>query len=191
MKQTEKLDLILKKLYEHKFDGKDYSIKEILLEMGISATREEIYALTSRLDSEGFVEMTSTKDSITAEITSYGAEYCEGDSFSIQGSAIINNNYELRIENSPGANIITNSSNISIKTNINDVKNILNKIAEAIEKEENLSQERLFEIRELLQEIDNNLNAGKIPKFGIKNLIQIIGDLSSIGSLILSLSSFI
>lgn len=191
MKHTEKLDIILKKLYEFRFDGKDYSIQEILSSVGITATREEVYSLTNRLDSEGLVDMTATKDSITAEISSRGIEYCEGDSFTYSGRAIINNNYDIKIENSPGANIINQSNNVTIHTEIQNIKNVLDKIKETLEKDTTVASIKKAKIKDSIDEIENNLKAGKIPKFGIESLVGLAGDISSIGSLILSLIQFI
>ena len=187
MKQTEKFDLILKKLYEFGFDGKYHSIVEILSDSSVQVTKGEVYALIERLDSEGLVKMISTKDSIDAIITSYGVQYCEDDSFTHRGIALINNNYDIKIENSPGANIVNRSTNVNITNQINEVRNILGKIRQAIDEDIAVSDNTKAEIIECILEIDNNLKAGQVPKFGIRNLIELAGDISSIAGLVITL----
>lgn len=187
MKQTEKLDLILKKLYEFGFDGKYHSIVEILSDSGVQATRGEVYALIERLDSEGLVKMTSTKDTIYADITSYGVQYCEDDSFTHRGIALINNNYDIKIENSPGANIVNQSTNVSITNQINEIRNILEKLKQTIDEDMTVSESMKTDIKDCLLEIENNLKAGQVPKFGIRKFIELVGDISSIASFVISL----
>lgn len=52
MKQSEKLDLILKFLYEKKFDRKYYEISKALSEYGINVKSDEEYALGKRLEQD-------------------------------------------------------------------------------------------------------------------------------------------
>jgi hypothetical protein len=191
MKQTEKLDLILKKLYECKFDGKNHSIQEILKAAGIIVNRDEVYELGKYLDSRGLIEMTSTKESITAEITSDGVEYCEEDSFSLSGHSIVTNNYNIKIANSPGANIVNLSSNVTITNQITEISNILEKFKKTIDEDVTVSEGTKNDIKECLLEIDNNLKAGQVPKFGIRKLIELAGDISSIASFVISLIQLI
>jgi len=191
MKQTEKLDILLKCLYEFKYDGQYHSIQTVLSKEGIEVNREEAYSLCSRLDSEGLIEMALTKDDVSAEITSYGIDYCEGDSFTYSGSAIINNNYQITIKNSPGANIVNQSSDVTIHTQINNINEVLEKILIAIEKDKTIDNNKKIEITECTKEIKNSLEFGQIPKFGIKSLFGLIGDISSITSLVLTLKQII
>jgi hypothetical protein len=191
MKQTEKLDILLRCLYKFKHDGQYHSIQTILSEEGIEVNREEAYSLCKRLDSEGMIEMVSTKDDVSAEITSYGIEYCEGDSFTYSGSAIINNNYQITVTNSPGSNIVNQSSNVKINTQINNISELLDKILAAIENDKTIDSKKKLELSELTNEIKNNLKLGQIPKFGLKSFISLIGDISSISDLVFNLRQMI
>ncbi|HPC99155.1 MAG TPA: hypothetical protein P5257_10490 [Bacteroidales bacterium] len=187
MKQTEKLDILLRCLYKFKYDGKYHSIQTILSEEGIEVNREEAYSLCKRLYSEGMIEMVSTKEDVSAEITSYGIEYCEGDSYTYSGSAIINNNYQITVTNSPGANIVNQSSNIKINSQINNISELIDKILQTIENDDSIDLKKKMDINECAAEVKNNLKNGQIPKFGIRNLISLIGDISSVSSLIMTL----
>ncbi len=191
MKQTEKLDVILKRLYEFKFDGNRYDIKEIFAKLGCDVTRDEGFALAKRLDNEGLIKMIATKEAVFGSITSYGAEYCEVDSYTYAGSAVITNNYEIRIENSPGANIINQSKNVTINTQVNDIAGILTKILTIIDKDDSVDLDKKVVINECAKEIQNNLEAGLVPKFGLKNLLGLVGDISSVSSLALALGQMI
>jgi hypothetical protein len=49
MRQEEKLEVILKYLYERKHDGKHYNVYTILAENGIETNRDEVFALGKQL----------------------------------------------------------------------------------------------------------------------------------------------
>jgi hypothetical protein len=191
MKQTEKLDLILKSLYNFKFDGRYYSIPQILSEIGIDINQFELLSLCKRLESDGLIKLIAGLNDIKGTITTYGVQYCEGDSYTYEGSAIINNNYHISIENSPGANIINQSQNVNINTQINNISELIDKILKTIEKDDSIDLSKKKDINECAAEVKNNLKTGQIPKFGIRNLISLIGDISSVSSLILTLSQMV
>lgn len=191
MKQTEKLDIILKELYKFKFDGKYYAINEILSKADCDVTRDEGFALAKRLDNEGLIKMLATKDDVFGSITSYGAEYCEIDSHTYAGSAVITNNYEIKIENSPGASIVSQSKNVTINTQVNDIAGILTKILTIIDKDDSIDLDKREIINECAMEIQNNLNVGKVPNFGLKTFLGLVGDISSVSSLALTLGQMI
>jgi uncharacterized protein YehS (DUF1456 family) len=163
MTQKEKLDIILKRLYSFKFDGKYYDIKEILVNNSCDVNREEVFALAKRLDKEGLIKMLVSKDNIMGLITSYGAEYSETDSYTYEGRAVITNNYEIKIENSPGSNIVNKSEKVTINTQENNITDILTKILEIIDKEVSVEEDKKREIHECAKEIQNNLIAGQVP----------------------------
>src|SRR5258706_6765887 len=103
MKQVEKLDLILKGLYPHRFDGKSYAIEGILAETGIEINQQEALSLGRRLSNGGYIKFLPTQQGAYAYLTSEGVEYSENDSFTFEGQAIITNTYNIAIINSPGA----------------------------------------------------------------------------------------
>lgn len=80
MKHVEKLDLVLRELYKYRFNGKKYSIKEIINNIGLDAMPREPIIIGKRLEEEGLIEFTPTKESAYAKINSFGIEYCESTS---------------------------------------------------------------------------------------------------------------
>jgi len=95
--------------------------------------------------------------------------------------------------NSSNNNIITSSknSNINISDDIIKIKEIMGSIESKIREDKNIDDLRKKNIADIMEEIKNNLNNNKIPKFSIKNLIDIIGSISSIAGLGISLSQFL
>jgi hypothetical protein len=96
MKQSEKLDLILKELYKHKNNGGYYSLNEIFIELGIpiNIAGQELVNLGNRLKNDGYVDVLRFEiNDCIAQITTYGIEYVEEDSYSNSGTSIINNTY--------------------------------------------------------------------------------------------------
>jgi len=60
MKQTEKLDIILKELYNKGLDGKFHNLNQLLTNLGYDFRFSEVYALAQRLDNEGLIKMHGT-----------------------------------------------------------------------------------------------------------------------------------
>jgi len=116
MKQTEKLDAILRNAYaaylEHKSMGY-FDISELLAEAGVEVPFEENFALGKRLEAEGLVRLIGSKSGVSIELTSYGLEYCESESHSQPSVPLIQitNNH---ISNSPQANLVTGSTGTTI-----------------------------------------------------------------------------
>lgn len=83
MKHVEKLDRILKMLYEH------YRYKRVDLGEAIAEhqtipieSEEELDILSARLDEENLTTSNPHHDGVIIGLTSRGIEYCEGESFS-------------------------------------------------------------------------------------------------------------
>jgi len=192
MKQTEKLDLILRELYKLRFDGHVYALKDICKENNIPIEPvNEVRALASRLKDDGYVNATFTFDDSLVEITSYGVEYCEEDSYTYKNHSIITNNYNLSITNSPNANIISNSSNVNISiANYAEIKNKFEQIREAIESE-NITEEAKNDLIECLNEVEILVDSEKKPKFAFKQLLEIGSSIAGVGSLIVELGKLI
>jgi len=117
MKLTEKKDLILKVLYDFKFDGERYSLAEIFANNKVEIISNELYAIGLDLKRNGYIRINGGEADFFAEITSKGVEYCEKASFSNNEIAIINNNFN--ISNSENTNIVTNSDKVFINSEIN------------------------------------------------------------------------
>lgn len=153
MKQIEKLDLLLKGLYE---EGKDdyFSLGIINNKLKIQIeTIEELRRLAKRLENDGLIGNTFfTRNDISARLTSYGIDYCESDSYSYSGSAIINNTYNINVENSSDTTIVSQSENIEIHISKNEIESELNKIIKSILSETNI-------LHNIQQNLVNQINS--------------------------------
>lgn len=191
MKQSEKLDLILRELYKYKNDGKYYSITSICESQNIPIdSQHEIFNISKRLHDDGFIKQSNTYDDCSAELTSYGIEYCEENSYSYSGHSVITNNYSISIVNSPNSNIINQSSNVAITQNISEVNQAVERIRETIAIDNTIEKSKATEIMECLNEIQECLKNNQKPKFAIKSLIDIVGGISSIASWVTTLGQF-
>jgi len=154
MKQSEKLDLILRELYKYKNDGRHHSIGLICKALNILLDSDlEMGNLASRLKTDGLINATITIGDSLAELTSSGIEYCEENSYSYSGQSIITNNYNISVVNSPNSNIVSQSSNVSITQSINEVNQTIEKIRETIASDSTIEMYKADEILECLNEI--------------------------------------
>lgn len=191
MKQSEKLDLILRELYKYKNDGKYYSIGWICQTLNIPLDSFlELNKLAHRLKDDGFINPMFTHNDCSAELTSYGIEYCEENSYTYSGHSIITNNYSISIVNSPYSNIVNQSSNVSITQNISEAGQAVEKIRETIALDTTIDKEKAAEILDCLNEIQDNLKNNQKTKFAIKSLIDLAGGISSISSWVTTLGQF-
>lgn len=187
MKQSQKLDLILKELYKHKNDGKFYSIGQICKSLNIPLDSNlEINKLGHRLESDGFIRTSFTRTDCSAELTTHGIDYCEENSYSYKGQAVITNNYSFSIVNSQNSNIISHAADIKI-TYYNEIRDAIEKIKECISNDSSIDRAKASEILECLNEIQKSIDNNHKPKFAIKSLIEITAGLSSIASWITTL----
>lgn len=190
MKQSEKLDLILRELYKHKHDGHYHSIKEICDNLNIDiAANAEVPSLAHRLKNDSLINAHFMLNDAMASLTTYGIDYCEEDSYTYRGSSIITNNY-INVTNSPNANVVSNSSNVTIT--INNHQAIKNKITEIRDAAETLTDQIIKqEILECLEEVEASIEAGKKPKYSFTYLANIAGGLAGVGSLVIELGKLI
>lgn len=193
MKQAEKLDLILRELYRLRFDGKYYSIEFIGKKIGITIeSHDEARILTKRLEEDGFVISSITKDTCYVKLNSYGIEYCEEESYVHKGNSIITNTYNMSITGSPNANIVSNSNDVNIEiANYQEINKKIGIIKNSINDDNSLSKDEKENILECLDEIENSLNLGRKPKFAFNQLTEIASNLAGIGSLIIDLGKLI
>ncbi len=84
------------------------------------------------------------------------------------------------------SNIVSESQNVNIK-NGEQIQKILDEIKEQIQKDNTVSQAKISEILECVKEIEQGIKNGTQPKFALKSLFGIIGDISSVAGLGLSL----
>ena len=76
MKFKDKRNQLLRILYSHRFDGKMYDVQATLSQF-TPTNKTEAYNIAKGLEEEGLIKMTATKDSVGAEIISYGVEFVE------------------------------------------------------------------------------------------------------------------
>jgi hypothetical protein len=190
MKQTEKLDAILKFLYQNRFNGKHYLVDCIMDELNIFYNgKEEAAELGKRLASDGFVDSNPISSGrILVTINTHGIDYCEGSSYSFKNISLISNNYN--INNSPNSNIISQSENVSITQDFGNINKTVDKIIDIIQKDKTVEVKKINEILECLAEIQETINNNKKPKFAIKYLLNITKGISSIASWVKILGQF-
>jgi hypothetical protein len=191
MKQSKKLDLILRELYKHKNDGRYYPIGWICQTLNIPLDSDlELNKLAHRLKDDGYIKTIFQRGGPSAELTSHGIEYCEEDSYSYPGQSIIKNNYNISIINSPNSNIVSQSSNVTITQSFSQANEAVEKIRETVATDDSIDKEQASEILDCLNEIVENLQNNKKPRFAIKSLIDIAGGVSSISSWVTVLGQF-
>jgi len=188
MKQTEKLDLILRELYKHRYNGNSYPIEGICQTLGIAVSgKYEVLSLAHLLNDKGLINLTLLSQSrVHASLTSYGVQYCEGDSFTFSGHSVITNNYTMNINNSPNSAIVSSSNNVTITiTNHGEIKNKIQEIKEAAAGVD--SDEIRNNILECLEEINNNIENNKKPKFAFSALITLATGITKVAPLVTEL----
>lgn len=188
MKQSEKLDFILKYLYQKKFDGNMYHIKTIFLENDMIINDEEALSLGKRLLDDNMINFVNTSEGTLANLNSYGVDYVEEDSYSEMGKAIVNQN-TFNISGSTNTNIINESNNIDIvlTQSVNQIDKIVNDIKDELSRS-SLKREDFNEILDCLNEIQEANKKGLTPKYAYKSLLTMTSEISSISSFLVALS---
>lgn len=191
MKQSEKLDLILRELYKNKNDGRYYSIGFICDNLNIPLDSGiELNNIAHRLENDGFIKTMFTRGDCSATLTSHGIEYCEENSYSYSGHSIVTNNYSISIVNSPNSNIVNQSQNVTISQTTEQANDAIEKIRETINSDLSIDKNMATEILDCLNEIQESIKTNKKPKFAIKSLLDIAGGISSIASWLTVLGQF-
>ena len=186
MKQSEMLDVILRYLYERRNNRAESSISAILQESGIETDDNEVSRLANQLRKDGLIELNVLSQKLKkAKITSKGITYCEGDSHAHKGGSIINN---YNIVDSPQANIVVNSSQVTINQTQHDKAiAIIKEIRETISHDQAVALEMKKDILECLTEIESGIAIQKAPKFAVKSLLGMGSDIASISGLLINL----
>lgn len=177
MKQSEKLDVILRYLYERRNNRVEYSIATILEESGIAVDYIELARLANQLRTDRLIELNVLSEKLKkARITSKGITYCEEGSYSNKGKGqTVVNNYH--IIDSPQANIVVGSSQVTINQEQHDkAENIINEIRKTISHDQTVDLLMKKEILECLTEIESGIANKKAPKFAIKSLLGMGSD---------------
>lgn len=186
MKQSEILDLILKELYETKSDGQFKHIRDILNELNIHATVNEVIIYAERLKIDGFAEIIKVMPGgAVARITSFGIDYVENDSYSYRGKSIITNNY---IFDSPNASIVNQSQNVSIKINNNEVNELFKQLQALIESSNQNDEKIKTAINDCLYEFKESVEQQKPSKSLLRQLLSLTSDIGGAGTLIYTIA---
>jgi hypothetical protein len=191
MNQSVKFDLILRELYKYKNDGNYYSIKEICRSLNIPIdSGMELNKIGHRLKNDGLINPLFSHNDCSAELTSHGIDYCEGTSYTYSGHSVITNNYNVSITNSPNANLVNQSSQVTITQNISEANNAIENIRKTIPTDNSIDKSTEADILECLNEIQLSLANNQKPKYSIKSLIDIAGGISSIAAWVTTLGQF-
>lgn len=96
MKQSEKLDLVLRELYKTKNDRIPYSISRIFhnLNIPLDSTSEPL-TIAEHLEQDGFIKAFTMLVDCDALLTSRGILFCQENSYSSPGHSILTNNYSV------------------------------------------------------------------------------------------------
>ena len=192
MKQVEKLDRILKGIYNRRTLKEDIYLDTICeLDSIPLVSVDELHKLADRLEDDNYIECTRIRDGIYAQLTSYDVEYCEEDSYSFKGHSIVTNNY-FTISDSPFANIVSASNNVKIQANnYGELKSKITELKEKIISDATMSESQKTEILECIEEVQDSVDAGKKPKFSFKQLTEQASNISGVSSLLLQIGQIL
>lgn len=202
MKQREKLDYILRALYERRTEQGFIEIEKICSDIDENISSSEIGELVERLKNQGLINAIFTSGNSSAKLTSEGIEYCEGDSFSewknsqhspstvnVFGTVVNGSNINVVTGNrnnvSSGSNntFASGSGSISINSIPEYVLENLNKIRDGLDEIKDLDLSSKEEILECIEDIREKIESkGKIGKYLIKSLLDYTSKIASIGS---------
>ncbi len=186
MKQSEKLDIVLRFLYDKKFTS-HYNLIEILEAHDVIVGHQEAFALAKLLSNKGLVNFIPNKDNVSVAITSNGVAYIEGDSFSHPGQSALS----INISDSTNINVVQGSTDVRIHQSTSRQFNLIEQIERALQHDATLKQEDREEIVDLLETIKLELGGGKKPRWSISRLLGVSDSIASISGFVLQLSNSI
>lgn len=194
MKQSEKLDLLLKGYYSKKDNHNLYFPDQILKENNIPYTdNREATMLAKRLYDDKLITAQNISGlRIRGKITSYGIDYVEGDSYTHKGSAIITNNYNTTISNSSGVSVVNSSSNVHVNiSNIGDISNKIDELVKYIQASPDVPAEVKTEMIDCIDEVKNSLLLDKKPKYAFDALLTMANNFAGISTLAIEIGKLI
>lgn len=186
MKETEKLDIILRGLYEYRGKGCWMTPRDFIPDL----TFEDQYRIARWLDDHGYVISAMTQDSCMLKISTDGMMYCEGDSMSHPGSPITLITYVQTI-NSPGSTIQVGIQGQVLYPNITEIQSQIDAIRKEIEGLYGINTNMVSEIGHCLDEIAVKVEDRKpVPGF-IWDWLGRIDTITSLADKVASLHSLI
>lgn len=190
MKQSEKLDLVLKWLYARRHERHNTLLKRIMEELNIYESREDEDRIATRLHSDGLARAERMAAGTLLTITSEGVEYCEESSYSKPGFSLTTFN----IGTVHSSNFLNNTGSISGSTinqslkQDNAVGEIISKIKQALPTEASLSSTEKEEILNRLDEIEEKLSAQKqVRKHNITDLLSVAANSAQVMGFVIQL----
>ncbi|MBK8339189.1 MAG: hypothetical protein IPK99_03920 [Flavobacteriales bacterium] len=183
MKQVEKLDTILRYLYDRRFDGHRYMLFNIPKELELSiGGRDEVIELGQRLKKDGVIDAIGlAMGDMAMQINSYGVEYCEGRSYGNIMQPLASS--PINISGSQQVVVVSHSPGTSV-LNMGSGAMLADRIMQEAGKDESLSDGDRATLKQLLEEINACAAHGVKPQLNVDTLIGRFGNLSSVGSLI-------
>ncbi len=194
MKQSEKLDLILKTLYNSRNNVEYSNLTETINKSGITTSGEiEHDTLISRLISDKLVEGNLFEEGGGfLKITSRGIDYVEEDSYTLKGSPITNNYYNTNISNSLGVSVVNSSNNVHVNiSNIGDIREKIEDLVKAIQVSSIITKEQKTEMIECIDEIKTSLDRDKKPKYAFDALLAMANNFAGISTLAIEVGKLI
>jgi hypothetical protein len=182
MKQSQKLDIILRKLHEYRHERRTIMLIPLLQELNIYEGEEEANRLAKRLNDEGYAKITRIAAGTLLEISTYGIDYCEEDSFSKPGISLLSNSYH--ISGSNNTSIIIDSSHVNVQQLNNhkqEAYDLINDITKGLNEVSEISPTQKQDISENLQDIKEKIDQNKLPKrYQLDTLIKALGGLEKL-----------
>ncbi len=196
-KQLYNKNKFLKKAYEEAYNydpSNPLSVSLNPVEFGksIGFNKQETTRIMIELVEDNYV--TSSLGMGMLLITSHGVNYLRSLEFeSNYGESKFNieigDHASVNIQQDTiNSNIISQSNNTSINQKFNEAQKTINEIKKVLSKNNEIEIQKAEEIRECLEEIENNVKNKTKPKFAIKSLIELTSNISSISELVLNLS---
>lgn len=190
MKQSEKLDYILKTLYKVRHQEGFSRLKEIIRASNIStSSTDEIDTLTDRLIADKFIDAHLFEDGDgLIKLTSQGIDYVEGDSYTSKGVPINHVFYNTTISNSTGISVVNDSHDVNVNiSNNSKLNNKLDELISAINSNTEASKIQQIEMIECIYEIKSSISQDRTSKYAFQSLLNIASNFAGIGSLVLEI----
>jgi len=186
MKESEKIDIVLRGLYELRGLGKNASPCDFLPEL----TFEDEIRISRWLLDQGLAKGDITTDGCHLKIISDGVMYCEEDSQSHPGSPVLAFTFVQNID-SPGSKIQVGVHGQVIYSNTDEILRHIAELKTQITTQETINENMFSEVGSYLDEIAMKVKERKpVPDFFWKWLGR-MDDLTSIASKLESLHRMI
>lgn len=187
MKETEKIDLLLRGIYEQNKHVDVCELSVIADNAGLNLNRTELNRIADRLENDGYITGRADDNvDICCWITSRGVEYCEGDSYTYRGQSLITNHYNISVNGSSNTSIVQNSENVNV-TNNSDVSKIISELRCALESTQSIESAKKNEMIECIEELETVVKSGKTPKASFTYLLSMASDIATMSPVIYGL----